>query len=102
VSTQAEKLLAHIRREIWKSLEYDPNKPGWDPDEAYETISRIVGESVPPGAGIEVIPPSREKLVALRLMGKDIRNTLHLDIEFKPIVATELITFTLVLDNKTL
>ena len=89
-----------LRKSLCKSLE-DP-RPGWDPDEAYQIISRTIEKNLPPDSGIKVKKLTREQLIALRLMGKDLRRTLHLEVGFTPPVGADKIDLRFSVGNNTL
>jgi len=98
VRTQTEQLLTHVKRSLQKSLDWE--HPGWDPDRAYEAIQKVMEEKFPKDRGFQVKLPTREKLVALRLMGEDIKNTLHIDIEYNPPTMREWIAVNFVIGDK--
>ena len=99
VRINERRLLTYIRRNLKKSFDLD--KPGWDPEEAYRIISRTVEERFSSGYGVNVKLPTKEQLVALRLMGHDLKSSLHLTIEFTPPTPAEFVRMRIVLGDKT-
>ena len=95
----ARRLLTYIRSKLQKS--FDLMKPGWDPEEAHRIISQAIEENFPEDYGFKVNTPTLEKLVALRLMGQDLKSTLHLDVEFTPSSPAEFVHVNLVIPDKT-
>jgi len=80
----AKRLLDYVQKRILKSLREGEEDNGWDPDEVLENLSRTIEETLPADSPFRIKIPTREQLVALRLMGKDIKNSLPLALEFTP------------------
>lgn len=99
-SVNVRRLLNSVRRNLWKNL--DLLKPGWDPDGAYQIVSRTIEKNLPPDSGSKVKKPTREQLIALRLMGKDLRRTLHLEVGFTPPVGADRVDLRFSVGNNTL
>lgn len=98
-----KRLLDYIQRCLRKTLENHgvSSEEGWDPEEVHQMISRKVREIIPEDGNVIVKTPSLEQLVALRLMGKDIKSTLHLSVEFSPPKPLDVFHTRIVVGNKT-
>lgn len=92
-----KRVLDYIRKNLQNSLEGREV----DPDRAKEIISRTIRENLPKDSPIRIKEPTTEQLVALRLMGEDIRNTLHFSVEIVPKYPLDFVQAKVVVGNKT-
>jgi hypothetical protein len=95
----ASRLMDYIKKRVLEN--FGKSSDGWDPDEAYEILSRTVKETIPEDSPVTIKTPTREKFIALRLMGEDIKNCLRFEVEFKPPVVREFIDIKFRIGDKT-
>lgn len=72
-----------------------------DPKTLHKKFSDVLEKNLSGDGSARVKFPTREQLVALRLMGYDIKNTLHFDIELRPPLLVEHLIFNFVVGHKT-
>lgn len=85
-----------LRESLSKDLFDDP---GWSREDARRAIHETLEMCVEELHDVEVTEATLEQLVALRLMGKDIKTTLHITVEIQPVQPLEEVHVNFVIGN---
>ena len=90
-----DEIRSRISKELSDKLLFEPKEKQED------IISGILEEIVPEGVSFSVSKPTDAQFVALRLMGKDIKDTLHINLDISLPVPSDNLSFKIVVPNNT-